>query len=413
MTEKNAVRKLIAAANGRTGVTHLDLKSAVQTLCDGYNGGIGTYKPPAVSNGRCESLNAARNILNAINEKTGKQHADLTQAVRALCDNYEAYAPLYSFGVTSDLHLQYATGQSDFSKALAYFEKQRLPFSCVCGDLTWAATMLNTVQYTDAWKGGLEDYKDIKGDHPVYAIGGNHECYTATYDASSKTWSSTDTGLDADLWKEMTGNDPFYTVSCLPDDAVNHNVYDASLPETDIFIMLSVKKATAPNLFFTENDGEDEFAWLRRTLEANSSKRCFLFFHEHDNDDKSADPFGMYPYGISEGSAQGKAFIDLILQYKNVIWFHGHTHTSFLEEHPPIANARSRGYRSVNVPSLQGPRKWIPETNGFEGMADKAECYVVDVYENRIVLNALDLTAVNADGTGTATVLEVFALGTA
>ena len=408
MSVEASVHKLITAANSKTGVTHLDLKSAVQTLCDGYNGTVGTYKPLAVPNGLCESLNAARNMLHDVNEKTGRHHANLTQAVKTLCDNYTADTPLYSFGATSDLHLQYATGQSDFARALAYFEKQGIPFSCVCGDLTWAATMVNADKYTTEWKGGLEDYKDIKGNYPVYAIGGNHETYTATYDTSTKAWTSVGTGLDVDLWKSMTGDDPFYTISNQPEDLVNHNRYNAVIPDTDVFIMLSIKHASAPNLWL---DGEWE--WLQNTLEENKNKRCFLFFHEHDNDDKTGDPFGMYPHGVSEVSEQGKAFIDLLRRYPNVIWFHGHTHTTFLEEQPPVANITHRGYKTVNIPSLQGPRKWYPETDSFSGLADKSECYVIDVYRNRIVLKALDLTTVNADGTGEADTIEIYALDTA
>lgn len=407
MSVKTIVHKLINAVNTKFGYIHLDLKSAVQALCDGYNGTVGSYKPTAVADGACESLNTARNMLFKANAKTGRNHADLTSAVQTLCNGYVAETPLYSFGATSDLHLQYATGMSDFAKALAYFEKQGLPFSCVCGDLTWAGTMVNADKYTSEWKGGLEDYKDIKGNYPVYAMGGNHETYTATYDTSTNTWSSVSTGLDVELWKAMTGDEPFYTISNQPTDASKHNVYNATLPDTDVFIMLSIYYASAPNLWL-----EGEWEWLQSTLEANKNKRCFVFFHEHDNDDKTADPFGIYPHGISEGKAQGKAFIDLMRQYKNTIWFHGHTHTTFLEDHPPVANISHRGYKTVNIPSLQGPRKWNEETGDFVGWADKAECYVIDVYENRIVLKALDLTAVNADGTGEATTLEVYALDT-
>ena len=172
--------------------------------------------------------------------------------------------------------------------------------------------MVNAEQYTTAWKGGLSDYTDIKGDRLVYAIGGNHECYTATYDAANAKWTSVETGLDADLWIESTGCELFYTVSSEPDNTTTHNVYNSTIPDTDVFIMLSIKNASAPNLFFTSEDGEDEFVWLQNTLEANKNKRCYVFFHEHDNLDKTADPYYAYPYGISENTKQGKAFIDLM-----------------------------------------------------------------------------------------------------
>lgn len=134
-----------------------------------------------------------------------------------------------------------------------------------------------------------------------------------------------------------------------------------------------------------------------------------MFFHEHDNLDRTADPFFAYPHGISEATEQGRAFIELMRTHPNVIWFHGHTHNTFEDEHYSVANAIARGYRSVNVPSLQGPRKFSEDGN-FTTLI--SEGYIVDVYADCIVLRALDFNTVNADGSGTATELEAYVLDT-
>jgi hypothetical protein len=125
--------------------------------------------------------------------------------------------------------------------------------------------------------------------------------------------------------------------------------------------------------------------------------------------DKTADPFGAYPHGISEGSAQGKAFIDLMRSYENVIWFHGHTHNTFEADDYAVATATARGYKSVNIPSLQGPRKF-GEDGSFTTLI--SEGYVVDVYEDYIILKALDFNPVNQDGTGTPRLIEQYVLDT-
>ena len=404
------IRALLNTLRVKTGYNHLDLKSAAQYLVTRFGGPVGSDTVTEYDTSESfETVNTLRAVLNSVNRATAKNHTDVTAAMQTLWDGYAPAAPIYSFGLISDIHLQYATGCSDFRRALAYFDLQGLPFSCVCGDLTWAGTMVNADKYTTEWKGGLADYKDLAGGRQIYAIGGNHECYTATYDVAAQTWSSADTGLDVEAFRENTGCEPFYTVSSAPDDEASHNVHCSVLPDTDVFIMLSIKQSTAPNLFFTADDGEDEFAWLQNTLEANKNKRCFVFFHEHDNLDQTADPFYSYPYGISESTEQGRAFIELMRSYPNVIWFHGHTHNTFEADHPSVATATARGYKSVNIPSLQGPRKFS-EAGDFTTLI--SEGYIVDVYADCIVLRALDFNAVGADGTGAATEMEAYALDT-
>lgn len=413
LESKSRIEAIVTAVNGKTGRTHIDLKSAAQHLCDSYAGAVGSDTIAEYdTNEDLAAVNTIKSVLNTANQKTGVNHTNVTDAIQTLCDGYSEQVPLYSFGAVSDIHIQYPTGYTDFQRALAYFDRQSLPLVMVCGDLTWAGTMVNADRYTSEWKGGMEDYKDIVGDRTnVYAIGGNHECYTATYDADAESWSSVDTGLDVDAFRENTGCEPFYTVSSQPDDAAGYNVYCATLPDTDVFIMLSVKKATAPNLFFTADDGEDEFTWLENTLEANKNKRCFVFFHEHDNLDKTADPFYSYPHGISEGTEQGKAFIDLMRGYSNVIWFHGHTHNTFEADHYSVGSKAARGYRTVNIPSLQGPRKFNEADGSFTGTTT-SECYIVDVYANHIILRALNLDGAATDGTGTAVEMESYVLET-
>ena len=102
------------------------------------------------------------------------------------------------------------------------------------------------------------------------------------------------------------------------------------------------------------------------------------------------------------GGTSGAEFLRIIRQYKNTIWFHGHTHLTFGAEKYPVNE--ELGYRSVHIPSLSGPRFYNAETNALENYyfdehGNKiwgsllAEGYIVDVYESKIVLRGINFAA--------------------
>ena len=78
---------------------------------------------------------------------------------------------LYAFGAISDVHLQYSTAQTDFQRALTFFnDTEGVAFTCIAGDLTSGGTDSELAQY----KNYVETYSP---NTPVYAITGNHEAY--------------------------------------------------------------------------------------------------------------------------------------------------------------------------------------------------------------------------------------------
>jgi hypothetical protein len=148
--------------------------------------------------------------------------------------------------------------------------------------------------------------------------------------------------------------------------------------------------------------------WLEQTLEANKDKRCFLFFHPPCftttvNSDGSATvtdagsgavvgyppTTGTYIQKYPDSAARFKAAIK---NRPNLIWLHGHTHITleWLEVDESIIHDEIFGCHSVHVPALYCGRHlnatqtgWI--TNDGEGYG-----YLVDVYENSIVLRGID-----------------------
>lgn len=257
-------------------------------------------------------------------------------------------AKQYSFGSLSDVHVQYDTAQADFQKALAYLnETEDVDFTCICGDLTVNGTDAELTQY----KGYVDSYSP---DTPVYAVFGNHDTYQGLYSNTEK----------------YTGQPFNYTFT----------------QGNDVFIMVGNISGYSGDIgtLFTKAT----LQWLYEQLEANRNKRCFLFQHILSAKG-SGDAFNVYPHTKLSG-AEATVFESLVSHYKNVVWFHGHSHFKFyLQYGNNIANIdKVFGTWSVHIPSLSVPRDVAGSS--YSTIYAESEGYVVDVYENGIHLRGRD-----------------------
>lgn len=255
---------------------------------------------------------------------------------------------LYSFGALSDVHVQYDTAQADFQTALAYLnETEDVEFTCICGDLTVNGTDAELTQY----KNYVDSYSP---DTPVYAVFGNHDTYQGLYNNTQK----------------YTGQPFNYTFT--------HG--------DDVFIMVGNISgySGAIGTLFTRAT----LQWLYEQLEANRNKRCFLFQHILSAKG-SGDAFNVYPHTKLSGD-EATVFESLVSHYKNVVWFHGHSHFKFyLQYGNDIANIdKVFGTWSVHIPSLSVPRDVAGSS--YSTIYAESEGYVVDVYENGIHLRGRD-----------------------
>lgn len=256
---------------------------------------------------------------------------------------------LYSFGAVADIHLQYDTAQSDFQKALTYFnENENVAFTCIVGDLTSNGTETELGTY----KSFVETYSP---NTPVYAVTGNHDARNSNV---------------ANVIETYTGKPLYYSFE--------HG--------NDVFVMMGINKEANGGLFTTE-----ELQWLYETLEANRNKRCFVFQHIRPQDG-CGNAFGIYNYDIWGGTEQ-TVFESLLKHYHNVILFHGHSHLKFyLQYGSDIANYDNIfGCHSIHIPSLAVPRDGdVTGANSRQEIYADSEGYVIDVYENHIVLRGRD-----------------------
>lgn len=259
----------------------------------------------------------------------------------------------YSFGAISDLHLSVADSESDFIRALQYFNYT--DFTCICGDLTNNGNDTQLARY--------KELVNIHANTPVYAVTGNHDTYT--HGAGIETQIAT-----------YTGKPLYYTVT----------------QGNDVFIMLGIKGEGA--LFTTA-----ELQWFYETLEANRNKRCFVFQHcftGYETTPTCGNANGMYhSYCWSgDGQTQLTVFKSLLTHYKNTVFFHGHSHLKFrLQDACDYANYDdSEGFKSVHIPSVTRPRQEDGTDSDTSPDYDDAgsEGYLVDVYENGIHLRGWD-----------------------
>lgn len=272
-------------------------------------------------------------------------------------------AKLYSFGLLSDIHIWKVEptwkGNTKFDNALAYLQSQGCVFCAHCGDIT------QTGLYDEGDKNTLapaqfEIYKSIcdKYTIPVYGICGNHENYVNPI-----------TNNLAEL-KSYTGTDLYYTVE----------------QGDDLFIFIGQPS-------YKEVMGDDALDWLRTTLADNQNKRCFVFIHSYIEED-SGDAVDYRENSVfdSWGITKTNAFMGIMQQHPNAILFHGHSHMKFeCQEYDMNATYTERnGFKSVHVPSVGKPRDIILSTGETPEDNNGSQGYIVDVYNDCIVLNGWD-----------------------
>lgn len=253
----------------------------------------------------------------------------------------------YSFGALSDIHIGESTADTDFQRALTFFNNN-VDFVCISGDLAHTGTETQRTTY----KSIVDNYSKI----PVYACGGNHD---GSYISNIENVISS-----------YTGQPLYYSIT--------HG--------NDVFIFVGNATGSYGKLFT-----KAELQWLYETLESNRNKRCFVFQHVRP-DDACGNALGIYTYDIWGGTEQ-TVFESLMKHYKNVLLFHGHSHLKFyLQQYSDLANIDNKfGRYSIHVPSLAVPRDTSSVVNPSRvDVYAASEGYVIDVYSDGIHLRGRD-----------------------
>lgn len=296
---------------------------------------------------------------------------------------------LYSFGLLSDIHVDPydKKPETKLESALSFFKEHGCSFLCHCGDISMTGLWypISETEHTSYYSPTQFDiFYSIcnKYNMPVYGCCGNHESYN-TYDIAgtyTDIYGADPTLVINNLEKlqEYTGNGLVFTMT--------------QNKEKDVFIFVGQSTQQLPMTI-------EHLQWLYETLEENRNKRCFVFNHSFVSEDDSGNPMGFHSLPLFEfwGATNTKAFNDMMAHYKNTMFFHGHSHVHFStqEQVSHAIYSTNFEYRSVHVPSSANGRRILKdEVTGAYKFESKNPAfslgYLVDVYEDCVVLNGID-----------------------
>lgn len=267
---------------------------------------------------------------------------------------------LYSVGLLSDIHIDgngdgnnsdSGNSQEDFKNALTYFNQNNVDFICIDGDITYYG-----------YEADYQAYKTIVNQYsnniPIKTIRGNHETY-------------------------LNGDSNYSPTNNLFVTNVGNLYYSYITDNEDVFLFCGMNEESKSSPFST-----DELNWLKSQVNQHKNNRIFLFVHYYYGETGNIN-------GICSHSAlTNQDFIDLITNCKNIIYFSGHTHLAFeLQKYGANANVKFRDdiCSRVHIPSLAKPRKTSSGSSG-SGLdyGEGSEGYIMDVYENNIVLKGIN-----------------------
>lgn len=294
---------------------------------------------------------------------------------------YQLNEKEYTFGAVSDVHFN----KGDyFNIALDYFDKCSVDLVGVAGDLTDNGESELIEKYNSAIK---------DREYSVFTTSGNHDV------------SAIKDGRWAQEVNTTINSDP--QVICIAENGIDF-AYAPSQKKDILFVFLCQTSWSYPSqpdsTEYTILEKE-QLTWLRGILEENQDKNVFLFFHTFlsapDGSQESAvgnlrNPGGYaYDLPFSYGSADEIEFRALMKEYKNVIYFSGHSHWMFeMEKYNPNLNFSNYGGEycyMVHSPSVSEPR-WIGEndTSRTSKTGEASEGWLVEVYDEAIVLIPVD-----------------------
>ena len=269
----------------------------------------------------------------------------------------------FSFGLVSDLHVtaERTETSTHFDRALTLFEERGCTFCVHAGDMTNIGFWYNQGD-TEIYLGQFAEYKricDLHPNLPVYGVCGNHENY-------NKSISENLTELE-----QYTGHGLYYVVE--------HG------GELFVFIGQDRPSGAIPAM----NDAA--FAWLKNLLENNPAKRCHVFTHYFVAND-SGSTKNCYTCYFGPHEAEFKA---IMAAHGRAIHYHGHSHIKFqCQEIDEATNyTEKNGFPSVHIPSVAESRNVVQLADGTWEQVTEGLCsqgYIVDVYDDCIVLNGWD-----------------------
>ncbi len=311
--------------------------------------------------------------------------------------------PAYSFGVLSDIHYNYfhSGGESmddadnAFDTALRFFEDAGASLVTTSGDYSKYAEEDSYKKFAAA---------AAKVDIPVLSCSGNHEMY-ATKEAMFGKNGLFRRYMNKGVYDET----PMAGVKTVADNGIDFT-YEIPGQEDSVFIFFNLcywnwmgSGYRQPKMVDTE-----QITWLSQQLEQYKDRKVYFYFHVYlnDDDDETYDgegdltnnAFYSYDQGYSAvTSPDGAALRALLSQYRNVVFFNGHSHYSYdmqqFNENLNIFDYEGTTATMVHVPSVTAPRTVTADSPTYSALNGKAsQGALMQVYDGYDLMNAIDFT---------------------
>lgn len=277
---------------------------------------------------------------------------------------------LYSFGALADVHVTYGDlARSRFINAIKYFtDEEKVAFTCIAGDLTSTGTAEQFRNYISATE---EAKSQCSRTAIIHDTTGNHDVEQGN--------------ATIDYLKDYAdGKEPY----------ASRELYYSFMQGDDLFIMFGMTGWPGKNgnsILFSE----ESMVWLENLLNNNKDRRIFLFQHcpyftstDGIVTDGIGAIVGLAPPTGGYIASRNHAFMKLLDENQNVYFFHGHTHIPFYRQ----ADYSGLNYAPVlgfHIPSSATGRMQNAD-GGWVNNNAESWGYVVDVYENHIVLRGRD-----------------------
>lgn len=269
-----------------------------------------------------------------------------------------AKAPLYTFGVLTDVHFgaPAVDPENDFKRALEFLAAEGASCICICGDISQEGTEEEFQAY--AQTAALSKI-------PVYATTGNHDC--------------TSFGINPEIWEKYTGNPPVFEKSVEVDGRTEH------------FLFLGMRR-----WYFQEPYYYEHIEWLERKLEEYEGDRCYVFTHLFFPD-RAGNMNDVYPEANWLCGDQLERLENLCRKYHNSVWFSGHSHWEWaLQKFQDRANVHRDydGFSPASGWTVHVPGCGCPITSDGTTRVNNppaSEGALIHVYKDHILVLGLDL----------------------
>ena len=295
----------------------------------------------------------------------------------------------YRFAALSDIHIDvqdggknvyYTNASKNFARALEVCHDRAADFIITAGD-----QVTNASGTTLEWLEYQRILASSSFDKPVYEAIGNHEMRFAKY-------SSCDVSCGIEEFIINTGLDG--TAEAM---AARKLYFEITEPTTgDHFIFMALENGSSPNEY--DEFSDEQIAWVEGLLKQYSADghKIFLIQHSAILGYGAGDDHDNPAYGGSMNTEfpNNKRFRELIEEYKDVVWFSGHTHIDFADN-VNYSDEGGTACKMFHIPSVAGTTRLIYDEKGKSDLDrtfydDTTQGYLVDVYDGATVLGGVN-----------------------